>query len=57
MFITFSQKNLKWQVIMAIMGGQKSILSGKFKLEPIITYYLWFFVKVLWKYCGYSIFK
>ena len=30
------------------MGRQKSNLNCEFKLKPIITYHLWFVVKILW---------
>ena len=42
-------------MLRVIIGEQKSNFSGKFKLEPIITYHLWLTMKVLWKCCGPSI--
>ena len=37
---------------MAISGGQKSNLSGRFKLKLITTNHLRFVIKILWKCCG-----
>ena len=36
--------NYKWQVVISEKNKNKNF-SGKFKLEPIIIYYLWFFCK------------
>ena len=48
MSITFSQQIISSELLLVVIGGQKSNLSYKFKLEPIITYYLWFVMKILW---------
>ena len=47
-FITFSQQILSDRLLLVVMGGQKNNLSYEFKLESIITYHLWFVVKMLW---------
>ena len=36
------------------MGEQKNNLSCEFKLKPITSYYLWFVLKILWKWCECS---
>ena len=38
-------------MLLAITNGQKNNFSNGFELKPIITYYLKFVVKVLWKCC------
>ena len=49
MFTTFSQQIINDRLLLVVMGGQKSNLSCRFKLELITTNHLWFIVKMLWK--------
>ena len=46
-FPTLLQPILSGRFLSVVMGGPKSNLSYRFKLEPIITYCLWFVVKIL----------
>ena len=39
-FITLSQQILNGRLLLIVMGWQKSNFSCKFKLKPIVTYYL-----------------
>ena len=47
MFMTFSQQIISSWLLQVVTGGQKSSLIGKFKLEPIAIYHIWFVMKVL----------
>ena len=47
MSITFSQQIIGSRLLQVVIGGQKSNFIGKFRLEPITIYYLWFVMKVL----------
>ena len=38
--------------LLAILSGPKDNYSGEFKTNN--NYYLWFVIKVLWKYCGHN---
>ena len=49
MFMTFSQQIISSKLLQVVIGGQKNSFIGKFKLEPITIYHLWFVLKVLWK--------
>ena len=43
-------------MLLVVIGEQKINFSGRLKFEAITIYYLWFVVKVLWKYYEYSTF-
>ena len=45
--IYFSQQILSGRLLLAITSGQKSNVSGRFKLEPVTTYHLGFIVNIL----------
>ena len=45
----FHNKSYSSRLLQIVVGRQKSIFIGKFKLELITIYYLWFIMKVLWK--------
>ena len=47
--MTFLQQIISSRLLQVVIGGQKSSFIGKFKLEPITIYYIWFVMKVLWK--------
>ena len=47
--MTFSQQIISSKLLQVVIDGQKNSFIGKFKLELIKIYYLWFFMKVLWK--------
>ena len=49
-FLQYFHNNPKQQVV---IGKQKNNFNGKFKIEPVKTYYLSFVVKMLQKCCGY----
>ena len=53
-FTTFSQLILSSRLLLVVMNRQKSNLNCKFKFEPIITYHMWFVMKILWKCCEYD---
>ena len=53
-FTILSQQIINDKLLLVVMGGQKSNLSCKFKLESIINNHLWFVMKILWKRCGHS---
>ena len=40
MSTTLSQQILSSRLLLAVIGGQKSNVNDRFKLEPITTYYL-----------------
>ena len=44
-FTILSQQIINDKLLLVVMGGEKSNLSCKFKLEPIKIYHLWFFCK------------
>ena len=46
MFLTFSQKNLMWQIV---FDGWKSNVSIWHKFKLITVNHIWFVVKLLWK--------
>ena len=39
-FTTLSQQIINGRLLLIVIGGEKSNLSGKFKLNPITTYHL-----------------
>ena len=45
MYTIFSQQILSDRLLLVVIGGQKSNLSYRFKLEPITTYHLRFILK------------
>ena len=48
MSLILSQQILSGRLLLVTMGGQKSNLNCELKFEPIITYHMWFIVKILW---------
>ena len=46
-FTILSQQMLSDRLLLVVIGGQRNNLSCGFKLELIITYYLWFVMKIL----------
>ena len=53
-FTILSQQIINDKLLLVVMGGEKSNLSCKFKLESIINNHLWFVMKILWKRYGHS---
>ena len=49
MFMTFLQQIISSKLLQIVIGGQNNSFIGKFKLESITIYHLWFVLKVLWK--------
>ena len=47
-FHNTSQQILSTKLLLVAIIGQKSNLSDMFKLKPITTYHIRFFVKILW---------
>ena len=46
-FTTLSQQILDGRLLLTVMSGQKSNLICEFKLELIITFHLWFVMKII----------
>ena len=46
---TFSKQIISSKLLRVVISGKKSNFIGKFKLEPITIYCLWFVMKMLWK--------
>ena len=46
-FTTLSEQMLSDRLLLVVIGRQRNNLSYGFKLELIITYHLWFIMKIL----------
>ena len=46
-FTTLSEQILSDRLLLVVIGRQRNNLSYGFKLELIITYHLWFIMKIL----------
>ena len=46
-FTTLSEQMLSDRLLLVVIGKQRNNLSYGFKLELIITYHLWFIMKIL----------
>ena len=46
-FTTLSEQMLSDRLLLVVIGRQRNNLSCGFKLELIITYHLWFIMKIL----------
>ena len=46
-FTTLSEQMLSDRILLVVIGKQRNNLSYGFKLELIITYHLWFIMKIL----------
>ena len=46
-FTTLSEQMLSDKLLLVVIGRQRNNLSYGFKLELIITYHLWFIMKIL----------
>ena len=47
MFMTFLQQIISSKLLQVVISGQKNSFIGKFKLESITIYHLYFVMKVL----------
>ena len=56
MSLTLSQQILSGMLLLVTMDAQKSNLICELKFEPIITYHMWFIMKMLWNIVDVALF-